>query len=121
LATPGTLAILLATVGCADGTPSVDSTTSEATVHGVVKYKGTPLDGGEIRFDPSNVKRRDAKVVIGPIGKDGSYKVTTLQGANMVRFNLPPELLKKDNNLQTAEKEYNVPSGDSTFDVELTP
>jgi len=116
-----TLTILLALQGCGGGAPPVSSTTAEATVHGTVKYKGQPVDGGDIRFDPSNIGRRDAKVASAPIGKDGTYKVTTLQGANMVRFSLPAELTKQEPGLATFEKEYNVPSGDSTFDVDLTP
>ncbi|MDR3639360.1 MAG: hypothetical protein P4L84_36500 [Isosphaeraceae bacterium] len=111
----------LALSGCGSSAPPVSSTTAEATVHGTVKYKGAPVEAGNIRFDPSNIQRRDAKIASAPIGKDGTYKVTTLQGGNVVRFELSPELRKKDPRLATSEKEYDVPSGDSTLDIELAP
>lgn len=107
--------------GCGESPPPVSSTTAEATVHGIVKFRGTPVEEGEIRFDPSNVQRRDAKIATAPIGKDGAYKVTTLQGENTIRFSLSPKLLKNEPNLATAEKTYNVPAGDSSFDIDLTP
>jgi hypothetical protein len=115
------LTVLLALWGCGGGAPSVSSTNSAATVQGTVKYKGQPIDGGEIRFDPANVQRRDAKQATAPIGKDGTYKITTLQGGNMVYVTPSPELLKKNPGLVTFMKDYDVPSGDSTFDVELAP
>jgi len=115
----GALTILLALAGCGEGPPPVSSTNAEATVHGTVTYKGAPVEGGDIRFDPSNVQRRDAKTATAPIGKDGTYKVTTLQGSNMVRFSLPAELTKQDPALATTEKPYDVPGGDSTLDIKL--
>jgi hypothetical protein len=114
------LTVLLALWGCG-GAPSVSSTGAEATVHGTVKHKGEPISGGEIRFDPANVQRRDAKQATAPIGKDGTYKVTTLQGGNMVYVTPPPELLKANPGLATFMKDYDVPSGDSPFDIELAP
>jgi hypothetical protein len=113
------LTVLLALSGCDSGAPSVSSTNAEATVHGTVKHKGEVVSGGEIRFDPANVQRRDAKQVTAPIGKDGTYTVKTLQGGNMVYVTPSPELLKKNPGLVTFMKEYSVPSGDSTFDVDL--
>jgi hypothetical protein len=115
------LTVLLALWGCGSGAPSVSSSNAEATVHGTVKYKGEPIDGGEIRFDPANIQRRDAKQATAPIGKDGSYKITTLRGGNQVYVTLMPELQKKNPDLVTFMKDYDVPSGDSTFDVELAP
>ena len=114
-------ATLLALWGCDSGAPPVSSSTAQATVHGTVKYKGSPLDSGTIQFDPANIRRRDARMVSLPlIGKDGTYTIKTLQGGNVVRFSLPA-LYKRDPKLATATREYDVPSGDSTFNVELTP
>jgi hypothetical protein len=39
----------------------------------------------------------------------------------MVYVTPSPELLNKNPGLVTFMKEYDVPSGDSTFDVELAP
>jgi hypothetical protein len=50
-----------------------------------------------------------------PIGKDGTYKVTTLQGGNMLYVTPSPEVLNKNPGLATSMKEYDVPPGDSTF------
>jgi hypothetical protein len=70
--------------GC-DDRPAVDSSMTEATVTGTVLVKGKPATGGEIRFDPANVDR-----LVGPrtapIGKDGTYTITTLTGGNQIGF-----------------------------------
>lgn len=112
-------ALLAIPFGCGDGAPPVDTSTATATVHGVVKLAGAPLDGGEIRFDPSNIKRPNAPIATAEIGKDGTYTVTTVQGDNVVRFNLPASVLKKNSFLASFSTEYKVPSGDSTFDVDI--
>jgi hypothetical protein len=114
------LAAVIALSGCGGGAPSVSSTNAEATVHGTVKYKGEPVGSGDIQFNPVNIHRREAKIVSAPIGKDGTYKITTLQGGNMIQYLGSPEMLKKDPGLQTFMKEYDVPSGDSTCDIELS-
>lgn len=121
LARPGAIAVLLALSGCGGGgsAPAVSGTMAEATVHGTVTYKGTPLKGGTVRFDPSNTQRRQAKIASAPIGEDGKYKITTLQGENTVSLDLPPNVLKQDSMLAATQKEYKVPSGDSTFDIEV--
>ena len=116
------LAALLPLAGCGgEAAPSVSSTNAEATVHGSVKYKGQPVTAGEIQFDPANVRRRDAKQVSAPIGKDGSYTIKTLQGGNSVHVTPPPDIRSKDPNVVSFMKEYDVPSGDSTLDLELSP
>lgn len=112
-------AFLAIPLGCSDGAPPVDTSSAQATVHGVVKLAGVPIEGGEIRFDPSNIKRRDAPIATAEIGKDGTYKITTLEGENVVRFNLPASVLKKNQMLASFSTEYKVPSGDSAFDVEI--
>jgi hypothetical protein len=70
--------------GC-DGRPSMDTSTTEVTVTGVVKVKGQPASGGQISFNPSN---RDRKVsaFTSTIGQDGSYSIKTYTGENMVTF-----------------------------------
>ena len=118
----GALAALLPFAGCGgESAPSVASTNSEASVHGTVKYKGQPLTSGEIQFDPANIRRRDATQVHAPIGKDGTYTIKTLQGGNSIHVSAPADIKSKDPNVVTFMKEYDVPSGDSTFDVELSP
>ncbi len=111
--------VLAAPFGCGEGPPAVDSSTAKATVHGVVTFGGGPLSGGEIRFDPSNIKRKDAQIATAVIEKDGTYEVTTLQGANVVRFEFPPAVLKKYPQIASYSKEYDAPGGDSTFDVDI--
>jgi hypothetical protein len=114
------LTILLAFTGCGgDGPPPVSGSRTQATVHGSVTYKGRAVPGGTIRFDPTNINRRDAQIATSPIGKDGGYKVTTLVGENAVRFEFPADMLKANPRLATFEKQHDVPSGDSTLDVDL--
>ena len=114
------LAALVALAGCEGGsTPSVSGSNTEVTVHGKVTYKGQPVTEGEISFDPSNIQRRDAKIVTVKIGSDGTYSVKTLQGENNIRFNLPT-LSKQDFGLASASKTYTAPAGDTTFDIDLS-
>jgi len=115
-----TSATLVALAGCGEGAPPVSSSTAEATVHGTVTYKGKPVTEGEIRFDPTNVQRRNAPIVTAPIGKDGTYSVKTLVGENSVSFILPA-LTKSDPSLAYATLQYTAPGGDSTYDVQLPP
>ena len=99
--------------GC--GTPSGDTSTTEATVKGVVKLNGKPATEGEISFDASNYQRQVAPKVA-PIGKDGSYTISTLVGPNTVK--LGGSLLKKYEILSYRQKNMKVDRGDNTFDFE---
>jgi hypothetical protein len=111
---------LVAPWGCdGGGAPSVESSRTEAKVHGSVKARGKSLTSGEVVFNPANSARPDAPSRTAPIGKDGTYEVTTLVGLNSVRVAGPP--LEKDPQLGYAALRYDVKSGDNTFDVELPP
>ena len=70
--------------GCSN-TPSVDTSTTEVTVTGVVTVKGKPASAGQISFNPSN-RDRKVRAFSAPIGKDGSYTIKTYTGENEVRF-----------------------------------
>jgi hypothetical protein len=105
--------------GCGGGTPAVDTSTTEATVKGVVAIRGKPVTQGTISFDPSNVKRKFEPVRSAPIGKDGSYAVKTLVGANQVTFSGPA--FDKDRQLQDVLLPFDVQAAENTFNVELPP
>jgi len=113
------LAALMPLVGCGDGPPSVSGSTSEATVHGTVKYKGQPVSDGTIAFDPTNINRKGAPIASAPIGKDGTYTIKTLVGPNSVSVQLPTQA-KSDPGIAMYAVGYEVPSGDSTLDVDPT-
>ncbi len=71
--------------GCApDGSVPVSGSSSEATFKGSVTLNGKPATGGELVFDPSNVKRPDAPPRRATIAPDGTYTATTLIGENTV-------------------------------------
>jgi hypothetical protein len=110
-----TAACLWLAAGCG-GTPSVTSSTSEATVKGVVRIGGKPASEGEIVFDPANYKRPDAAKRTAPIGKDGTYTITTLTGANQVR--LGGSLVHKNQVLGYVTRDFEVRSGENTFDFD---
>ncbi len=103
--------------GCGDSPPSVDSSKTEATVKGVVKVAGAPATEGEISFNPANYQRKDATIRVAPIGKDGTYSVTTLTGRNEVR--LGGTLAHKKPILSREVRSVDVPSGGTTFDFEV--
>lgn len=102
--------------GCSGGKPSVDTSTAEASVSGKVSFSGKTATKGTVVFDPSNYKRKDAAPRSAEIGADGSYTVTTLVGQNQISVN-SPELKNSD----YAPIEYDVQSGDNTFDIDITP
>lgn len=102
--------------GCSGGAPAVDTSTTEATVSGKVSFSGKTATKGTVVFDPSNYKRKDAAPRSAEIGADGSYTVTTLVGQNQVSVN-SPELKSSD----YPPIEFDVQSGDNTFDIEVTP
>jgi hypothetical protein len=78
------IVVLALHAGCNDGTPSVDSSTNEGTVKGVVTYKGQPVDAGDIIFDPSNHLRKVGGRPA-PIGPDGSFLAKTFTGNNRIK------------------------------------
>src|SRR5262245_35307848 len=102
--------------GCDAGTPAVDTSSTEATVSGVVTVKGFPAKGGEIRFNPSNhlriVPTRSA-----PIGEDGSYKITTLTGVNAVSFD--GEVATKNQGVGLLKEYPDLKAGENKVDFDL--
>ena len=106
----------LVAFGC-DGGPSVDSSSTEATVKGVVKVAGNPATDGEILFDASNIKRPNSPLRSAPIGKDGSYTIKTLTGENIIR--LGGAITKKNGSLQATKRAMIVSSGENTFNFEV--
>ena len=111
-------AALLAAVGCGGpgGPPSVSSSNTPATVSGTIKVNGTPVSGGKVTFDPTNIRRKDANSTTVEIGKDGTYKVTTLVGENRVVVDTP-EIRKDSASLSNGETSFNANSGENTFDI----
>ena len=105
--------------GCGSGAPPVDSSTTEATVKGTVTIRGKAAKGGKINFDPSNIERKTEVARSAEIGPDGSYTIKTLVGQNQVTFSGPAFV--KDAQLQDSQLQYNVPEGESTYNIELPP
>ena len=108
----GFAAWLITCSGC--GSPSVSTSTDEATVHGKVTIKGVLAKGGRIYFDPTSVNRQSAPVMSAEIGKDGAYSIKTLVGENRVNVETPET--RRDANLSTPER-IDVKTGDNTYDV----
>jgi hypothetical protein len=104
---------------CGGGMPSVETSTTEATVRGIVTLRGKRVSVGTISFDPSNVKRKFEPVRSSPIDKEGGYTVKTLVGENHVTFAGPA--FAKERDLQDVMVPYNVQAGENTFNVELPP
>jgi hypothetical protein len=115
---PQALGLLATTLiigwGCS-GTPPVDTSTEEATVHGVITIKGKPVTSGRVVFDPANIKR-NVEPRKAEIGKDGSYSTKTLIGENAVKLE-SIEVMKA--NLETQFISTKVAPGDNTFDIKL--
>jgi hypothetical protein len=104
--------------GCGDSPPPVDSSNTEATVKGMIKVNGAPSGEGEVTFDPANIDRKDAKPRTAVVGKDGTFTITTLTGANQVT--LKGSFVKKHPILEHTSKEVVVKSGENTVNLEYT-
>jgi hypothetical protein len=107
---------LFVVLGCSDGTPSVSSSTTEATVKGTVTIKGKLAKKGAVVFDPSNYARKHEQPRSAPINKDGTYSIKTLIGTNSVRVSSPEaEAASSGYTNETLE----VASGEQTFNIKL--
>lgn len=111
-----TAACLVMGGGCGDGRPPVESSTEEATVKGTVTVLGKPATGGNLTFDPSNVKRQDVPIRTTEIREDGTYQITTLVGMNSVSVNVPRG---PKNPQMSGELGYDVQSGENMLDIPL--
>lgn len=112
-----TAAALWGAGGCGGSAPAVDTSSTEATVTGVVKIGSTPATEGEISFNPANYQRKDAAIRTAPIGKDGTYTIKTLTGKNEVR--LSGSLAHKKPVLSRETRSVDVKSGGMTYDFEV--
>ena len=108
-------AVLVLAWGCGDGTPSVSSSTAEATVTGTVKVKGKAVTKGDIVFNAGNINRKveSRKAAIGP---DGSYTIKAYVGENDVQVQAN-EVMKY--HLESEKLGYTVTSGSNTYDIDL--
>jgi hypothetical protein len=102
--------------GCDVGTPSMDTSHTEATVSGVVSVKGVPATGGRILFNPSNAGRI-VPTRTAPIGPDGTYTIKTLTGVNQVTFD--GELAVKNREIGLVKDFAEVTSGENKKDFDL--
>lgn len=107
--------ILLA--GCGGKTPSVSTSTTEATVRGQVIVHGKPVSGGLVWFDPANYRRKNAVAISTEVTKDGSYEITTLIGENSVRYEGPA--VAGDRELDGLVQGYTVEEGENSWDIVL--
>jgi hypothetical protein len=107
--------LLAASAGCGDGKPAVDTSTTEAKVTGKVTVKGKAATRGKVTLDPSNSSRKDVAARSSPIGKDGTYEVTTLVGANAVSVDGTGDPAAGTYNTTT----FDVQSGTNTLNLEL--
>jgi hypothetical protein len=118
LVTPAVVAAGLL-LGCGQGPPPVDTSTTEAKVQGKVVINGKTVTSGVVVFDPTNYLRKDAGQRRATIGKDGTYSLTTLLGENSVRYEGPA--IGRDRELSDVTLSYVVKEGDNQFDVVLSP
>jgi hypothetical protein len=109
------VASLIASSGCGDGKPSVEtSSTGEAKVIGTVKVHGLAMSGGKIMFDPSNHKGKDATLRSAEVRNDGSFEITTLAGPNTVKISGPA--VKKEPALGIA-KTVDIKPGENRIEI----
>ena len=104
--------------GCGPGGEvSVSNSSTSAAVKGTVKIQGKLAKGGEITFDPANVRRRDAPMTRVKISDDGHYEAETLIGVNSVTVDGPQ--IKKANLAIANRKQFDVQSGDNEYNIEI--
>jgi hypothetical protein len=111
------LTALVSISGCGDSHPPVDSSTTPASVKGVVKVRGKlAVGGGQISFNPSNVERK-VPTAIAKIADDGSYSLSSLTGGNEVKFSGP--FLKDDPGVALTSRYCELHSGENVIDFDL--
>lgn len=108
---------LIPTVGCGGGRPPVETSTTEATVHGKVLVNGQPVKTGQVWFDPANYRRKDVAARSVDVAEDGTYSITTLIGENSVRYEGPAT--SRDRELDGVIQGFDVKEGDNQFDIIL--
>ena len=108
--------VLGAASGCDDGMPSVATSNEEVTVKGIVRVKGQPLDDGEITFDPTNIKRKDAGLRTAKV-KAGGYEIKSLVGGNSITVR--SKQIDKDMGLSSNSKYAEPTSGENQLDVDV--
>jgi hypothetical protein len=115
----GALALwLTACSGCNDGAPSASSSTSQATVHGIVKIDGTPASGGKITFRSANIARKTPDVTA-EVGEDGSYTIKAYVGENQIRVTPGADKKKRKGSGMYTIDVFSVSGGDNTHDLNL--
>ena len=110
-------ALLGAVAGCDDGTPPVESGMEEVSVKGIVKFRGQPLDSGEIAFDGANVKRKNGALKTAPV-KAGGYEIKALVGGNSVSVH--SKAIDRDPGLSANSKFVELKAGEENkVDIDL--
>ena len=84
---------------------------------GRVTAAGKPVANGRVIFDPANVNRPSEQARTAEIGKDGTFEVTTLIGANRVTLAIPARASKKG--APYVQQVCEVQTGDNTFDIAI--
>jgi hypothetical protein len=115
---PAILLALASGSGCDQRAP-VSTSRTEAVVEGKVIIRGKTVSTGDIVFDPANYLRKDVAARRASVGKDGTYKITTLLGANSVRYEGPGVAGSRE--LEGTSLTYDVKDGTNQFDVVLPP
>jgi hypothetical protein len=76
---------------------------------------GKPVSKGQVIFDPANVNRPSEPARTAEIGKDGTFEVTTLIGANRVTVAIPARVTKKG--VPYVQQVFHVQTGDNAFEI----
>lgn len=131
------IAIILC-IACPVGLVGCGGTTL-APVKGTVKYKGSPVKGGNLTFAPvGKGGEAPGRPAVATVQQDGTYKLTTegREGAvaarHMIVYNPPGRTEEwKDTKsdpppppymgLVPRQTEVEVKSGENTIDIELVP
>lgn len=114
------LIVIVIVGGCRfSDAPSVSGSTEEATVKGTVRIRGKPATNGIVSFRTSNINRPNAPLKEAPIGKDGTYTVTTLIGENFVEVSCKELFTPKNRVLLENEQMVNINSGENALDIDL--
>ena len=108
--------LLAASAGCS-GTPSVESSTTEATVKGTVTVRGKPVDRGRASIQPHELQREGVGARTAQIQKDGHYEIKTPIGQNSVSLTGP--VIAKDPQLAYGALSFDVKPGENEYNVVL--
>ncbi len=115
-----TLIVLASVSGCDNpNAPKVTGSLDEATVTGIVRVRGKPVNNGSISFKTANTNPPRVPLREVQIGKDGRYTVKAIVGDNIVSVSCSELNAPKNRMFLENEQKIQVSSEKNNIDINI--